>query len=447
MTNKDLCLKTAEWLLPGKDANLAAWACVACDQYTSQRSYWAQARELAGDRPSAVKLILPECDLEKTEELIPQIHAEMEKYLADGILHPAAEGFILTERRTESGIRKGLVVLLDLEGYDYSQGSQSLIRPTEGTIVDRIPPRLKVRRKAALELSHVMVLLDDPLRTVVEPLYQRRHELKKLYDFSLMLGGGHLTGYAVTDPGDIEAVVNAIARLKAGETEPDALEKGCKRLHKALKALKLNKNTSSQRKRPKAPLLYAMGDGNHSLATAKACWEEIKQGLPPGQREDHPARYAMAELVNLHNEALAFEPIHRVVFGIAGDDLLADMAEYAANHGLALTGGDQKVVCVYGGKEVALAMEDSAHRLIVGTLQSFLDEWLQSHPEAKLDYVHGESAVRDLAGGERTVGFLLPPLEKAGLFPAIHSEGVLPRKTFSMGEAHEKRYYVEARRL
>lgn len=419
MQNRELRLKTGEWLLPREHMNFTTWACVACDQFTSQPEYWAEARALVGDLPSTLKMILPECELDKAAERIPEIHANMKRYLATDILHPAvADGFILTERNTSSGARVGLVVLLDLEGYDYRAGSTSLIRPTEGTIVERIPPRLAVRRGAAMELSHVLLLLDDPMLSVVEPLYEKRFSLEKLYDFPLMMNGGHLAGYVVTSPQDVSAVAEALSTLKAQLTDEH-------------------------------PLLYAVGDGNHSLATAKAYWEEIKGSLSPAEQEEHPARYAMVELTNLHDDALQFEPIHRVLFGFDGDDLLQELNAYALAQGWSLAGGEgaQEIDCVYEGKEVVIAVSGSGQTLAVGTLQTLLDAWLKQHSGVRLDYVHGEAAVRTLAQGEKTVGFLLPQIDKHDVFLAVARDGALPRKTFSIGEAHEKRYYMEARKL
>lgn len=417
MQQAHLGIKTGRWLLPREDVNPTAWACVACDQFTSQPEYWAEARALVGDQPSTLQLILPEGELGEAPKRIPQIHAEMRRYLAEGVLQPlAAEGFILTERSTGSGARVGLVVLLDLEDYDYREGSRSLIRPTEGTIVERIPPRLQVRRGAPIELSHVMMLIDDPLCSVIEPLYEKRAELKRLYDFPLMLGGGHLCGYAVQDPQDLLGVESALAALKG-------------------------------RLPQESPLLYAVGDGNHSLATAKAYWEEVKATLPMDRQGEHPARYAMVELTNLHDDALTFEPIHRLLVGVDGDDLLPQMEQYAQAKGLNLVGNGaaQEILCVYEGKEVAVTLGGGQETLAVGALQTFLDEWLQAHPQVRVDYVHGEQTVRELSQREKTVGFLLPKPEKGGIFVEVARKGALPRKTFSLGEAKEKRYYMEAR--
>ncbi len=419
MEPKELRIRTGEWLLPHGGVDLTAWACVACDQFTSQREYWERAAELVGEKPSTLKLILPESYLEEAGERIPKIHQEMERYLAEDLLEPKADrGFILTVRRTGSGTRAGLVALMDLEGYDFRPGSDSLIRATEGTILERIPPRLAVRRGAALEMSHVLMLLDDPGKTVVEPLLARAGDLELLYDFPLMMEGGHVTGYAVTDPRDIQGVYAALGLLKAG-----------------LKGEK--------------PLLYAVGDGNHSLAAAKTYWEELKPGLSPRGREDHPARFALAELQNIHEEALMFEPIHRLVTGYEGQALLEDWGTYARAHGMSLEGwaGSQEILCVFGSQQRKVTLAGSPQMLAVGTLQTFLDHWLREHPGAGLDYIHGEEALRALAQGDEAIGFLLPKPEKGSLFATVRQEGALPRKTFSMGEAWEKRYYLETRRL
>ena len=413
----NLFIHTGELLLPAQRVNPTAWACVACDQFTSQPEYWRAADALVSEQPSTLRLILPEVELMQAKERIPQIQNAMRAYASNGVLETGvADGFILVERATGSGTRVGLVALLDLEGYDYRVGSHTLVRATEGTILERIPPRLAVRRGAMLELSHVLLLLDDPAMSVIEPLYQNRDTLKKLYDFELMLDGGHLRGYAVTAPEAVAGVLDALGALKA---------------------------------RLAGDLLFAVGDGNHSLATAKAYWEEIKPTLTQAQQETHPARFAMVELQNIHEHALVFEPIHRVLTGFDGDALLPEMEAYAMANGWSLAAGQegQPIVVVYEGKEVTLSVSGSAHPLTVGTLQAFLDAWMPAHPETTLDYVHGDIAARELATAANTVAFLLPALPKGELFGAVETMGSLPRKTFSMGEANEKRYYMEARKL
>ncbi len=414
---QNLYIRPGELLLPAQDVDPTAWACVACDQYTSQPEYWREADALAGDRPSALRLVLPEVYLSQAKERIPEIHRAMDDYLARGVLTPGVKnGFILTVRSVAGGSRVGLVALLDLEGYDYLPGAKPPVRATEGTILERIPPRLAVRRGAAMELSHVLILIDDPLRTVLEPLYDRRTTLEKLYDFPLMMNGGNLTGYAVNKPEDIRDVLASFAQLRV-------------------------QSTSS--------LLYAVGDGNHSLATAKAYWEELKPSLSSTEQADHPARFAMVEVENIHDEALTFEPIHRVLFGYDGETLMEELQRYAARKGWSLAGGSegQEIIAVFKGKETRLSVTGSPHPLAVGTLQAFLDDWMAAHPEASLDYVHGDSTTRALVTGEKAVAFLLPALPKSELFPMVEKLGALPRKTFSMGEAQEKRYYMEARRL
>ena len=410
-------IHTGTLLVPASDVNLTAWACVACDQYTSQPEYWREADALVGDRPSTLRLILPEADLAQAAARVPMIHRAMADYLNRGLLQTGvADGFILTERITESGERIGLVALLDLEGYDYRKDSHAPVRATEGTILERIPPRQAVRRGAALEMSHVLLLMDDPLRSVLEPLQDKRAQLTQLYDFPLMLGGGHLRGYAVTDPTDVSAVFAALRALRG---------------------------------RLAGDMFLAVGDGNHSLAAAKACWEEVKGTLSPEAQATHPARFALVELENIHSDALIFEPIHRVLYGFDGDDLLPEFERYAEAKGwtLACDVRGQRIDVVYEGKQVDLSVCGSPDPLAVGTLQAFLDEWMPTHPGTRLDYVHGEQAARTLAMGEKTVAFLLPALDKRELFSAVEKLGALPRKTFSMGEAHEKRYYMETRRL
>lgn len=404
--------------LPAPQVDQTAWACLACDQFTSQPEYWREVALVVGEKPSTLKLTLPECYLSQAAERVPAIHREMQDYLAQGLVEERVpHGFILTERSTGAGARVGLVALFDLEAYDYKPGSQSLIRATEGTIEARLPPRMQVRRGAALELSHVLMLVDDPLQTLVEPLYEKRSSLQKLYDFPLMLEGGHVTGYAVTDPADLAAV------------------------HAALLAL--------QARQGKGAPLYAVGDGNHSLAAAKAYWEEVKPTLTPAQQESHPARYALAEVENIHDDALLFQPIHRVLSGYDGDALMEEWQRYALGQGMTLAAGEdaQPIVCVFEGKEVTMGIGGSPEGLPVGTLQAFLDPWMLAHPEATLDYIHGEADARALARQPDTTAFLLPAMDKSALFAAIRQGGVLPRKTFSLGEAREKRYYLEARRL
>ena len=425
--NQTSCFSPAHILLPAEQIPLEQWGCVACDQFTSDRSYWERAAEAAAGSPSALNLILPEVYLEESDvpARVAKIHETMEDY-AHNVLTRAVDGFIYVERTERSGrVRQGLVGKIDLEAYSYAQGARQAIRPSERTVEERIPPRMAVRRGACLETPHVMMLADDPACTLIEPIGARKNELRKVYEGELMLGGGHVAGWAVEDPALIAQIENALTVLGSQEEfdkkYPDATRRD--------------------------PLTLAVGDGNHSLASAKACWEELKKTLTPEQAENHPARWCLAEVCNVHSPAIEIEPIHRVLFGVDGDDLLDELQAYAAKLGEDLIDPDatQDIRVVYEGKEVTVSIP-TPHRLAVGDLQIFLDEWLLAHPGAKLDYVHGEQAVRELVKGEGAVGFLLPAPDKSRFFEQVRELGVLPRKTFSMGEANEKRYYMECRR-
>ena len=406
----DNALHTAEILLPAAGTDLKKWAVVACDQYTAQPEYWERAREIVGDAPSTLNLILPEAWLADADARVPAIHDAMRRCLDDGTLAPAVrDGFVLVERDTAAGARPGLVVALDLDAYDFRPGSESLIRATEGTVLERVPPRARIRAGAPVELPHVMMLIDDPGDTVIGPLTARRETLRPLYDFELMLEGGHLRGWAV-EGADARGVFDAVDALAA---KSDGL-------------------------------LYAVGDGNHSLAAARQCWLDIQKTLTPEERERHPARFALVELVNLNCPALVFEPIHRALFGVDAKALIAEYRAYLAGNGVDTGEGDDLVAFDGAGSAWRFASAEHPLRL----LQGFLDDWLKRHPEASIDYIHGADALRALVNGRPdAMGFMPRAFDKAELFGYIRRFGVLPRKTFSMGEANEKRYYMEARRI
>ena len=410
-------IRPSRILLPAPSVSDETWACIACDQYTSEPEYWQKAFAAAGDAPSALRLILPEVYLKESADRIPVIHKTMAQYLQDGLLAPAVDpGFILCERTVPSGTRLGLVCAVDLEQYSFEKGSLPLVRPTEQTIASRLPPRLVIRRGAPVELTHIMILIDDPGRTVLEPLQARKDALRKVYDFDLMMNGGHLKGWAVDRAEDLEAVDSAMNRL--------------------LDSLGAD------------PLLLAVGDGNHSLATAKAYWEELKANLSEEKQKNHPARFALCEIVNIHDEALLFEPIHRVVTGTDPDALLAAWQEYAAARGMTLDAAEGHrftVVTANGDRTVTVGNPEGA--IPCETIQKFLDDFLARHPEAEIDYIHGEQSLRALASAPGAVGFLLPEIDKKSFFSDVKKLGVLPRKTFSMGEADEKRFYMEAKEI
>lgn len=430
-------------LLPREGTDLTKWAVVACDQYTSQPEYWERVRRTVGASPSTFHLILPEAYLEQSDSLreAERINACMNEYLSTGVLVSPGPGFILVERTLARGaVRKGLVVALDLECYDYRPGSRSLIRATEGTVVDRLPPRVKIRENAPLETPHIMVLIDDPEKTVIEPLFAGNPE--KVYDFDLMENSGHIRGYHIREKSALDAVARALERL----ADPAAY-----RGRYGVKAQDV--------------LLYAMGDGNHSLATAKKIWEGLKNTAPdPKAVMDHPARYALVELVNLHDESLVFEPIHRVVFNTDTNRLLHAMESFFAAQGSSFS----VEKCASRGEFTPYpATEPGAHRisflsgeacgtitvtnprltLEAGTLQSFLDAHLSNPSASKIDYIHGDDTVIDLVSKPGAVGFFLPAIPKHDFFRTIIVDGVLPRKTFSMGHADEKRFYLECRKI
>ena len=418
MSFERIGIRPAQILLPAAGVKPETWACIACDQYTSEPEYWEKAFAVAGDAPSAIRLILPEYNLKNSESLIPQIHSTMADYLAQGLLTPAVNpGFILCERTIASGTRLGLVCTVDLEQYSFEKGSLPLIRPTEQTITDRLPPRLKIRRGAPVELTHIMILIDDPDRTVLEPLQADKAALRQVYDFDLMMNGGHLAGWAV-----------------------DSAEK-LAQVDRSLNALMDTKGEH--------PLLLAVGDGNHSLATAKAYWNEIREGLSEAERENHPARFALCEIVNIHDEALLFEPIYRILTGTTRSAVMADWKAYAEAKGMSLAadGSDHRFTVVSADGEETVAVLNPEGAIPCETIQKFLDAFLAKHPEAGIDFIHGEGSLRALAAKPETVGFLLPDIDKHSFFRDVEKLGVLPRKTFSMGEADEKRFYMEAKRI
>lgn len=437
-----LALHVPTILFPRPGVDLTRWAVIACDQYTAEPEYWAAVDELVGSAPSTLRLTFPEVFLGKGDEAarIAAINAAMAQCLADGTLRELPPGFILLDRQTAHvPSRKGLIVALDLEHYDYLPGAQTLIRATEGTILDRLPPRIRVREQAPIELPHIMVLIDDPERTVIEPLFAA--ELPALYDFELMQNGGRLRGWHVDEPALIEQVGRALERL----ADP-------RRFH--------------ERYGSDQVMLYAMGDGNHSFATAKAIWEQLKAAAPDREAiMNHPARFALVELVNVHDPGLEFEAIHRVLFEVDAADLLDCARAHFAAVGTpcridwpadrqavtaavaATPAGSHAIPFIANGRYGLLSVDRPHLTLAVATLQEFLDAYLAAGGRGHIDYIHGESAVERLSAGPDAIGFLLPALSKHELFRTIVRDGALARKTFSMGEADEKRFYLECRRI
>lgn len=395
------------------------WAVVACDQYTSEPEYWQSVERTVGEAPSTLHLTLPEIYLESAAERVPQIHEKMQEYARELLVAHKSKMIYLERTQSNGRVRRGLVGLVDLEQYDYNKGSTSLIRATEGTVLERIPPRLAVRRGAALELPHVMLLIDDPQKTVIEPIAARTAQLEAAYDFSLMQKSGSVKGYFVDSVG-IGRVTNALEKLISPEVQKEKYGEGI------------------------APLLFAVGDGNHSLATAKAAYEEIKAAHGE-EALSHPARYALVELVNLHDEALHFEPIYRVMFGVDPDDVLSELEKYSFS--LAGNVPPQQARFLSKHRKGTIHFGAPSEQLVVGTLQTFIDRYLAAHPEASVDYIHGVKTTEMLAMKENAVGFTFSGMEKDQLFPAVMHDGALPRKTFSMGAAADKRFYLECRKI
>ena len=407
MKNKysDIGFFPADILFPQSD--LSKWSVVACDQYTSQPEYWAEVRKLVGNAPSALNIILPEAELDNDDP--EPINRKMDEYLQNGLFKVLPDTLIyLTRTQADGKERRGLVGMLDLECYDYHKTAKTLCRATEGTVEERLPPRIRIREGAKIEMPHIMVLINDPNMTVIEALEANKEQYTPLYDFELMQNGGHLTGYALQGA-QCEAPLNALRSLKGNDPEP---------------------------------LLFAMGDGNHSLATAKACYERIKQEMGDKALE-HPARYCLIELVNLHSPALEFEAIHRVVFNTDTEKLMAALKERGLEKGNA---HPQQIEVIYNGERSVYSFAVESSNLAVGSLQNALDELL---PQCggTVDYIHGIDVVENLTKADNSIGFLLPDIDKKDLFPTVIADGALPRKTFSMGHAHDKRFYLECRRI
>lgn len=413
----------ADVLLP-KDADMTKWAVVACDQFTSQPEYWQAVEETVGDAPSTLRLILPEAKLSDpaVDSHIREINASMQCYLEKDVFQTLPESLIYIERVQSDGrVRHGLIGMVDLDQYDFTPGSGALIRATEGTVLSRIPPRVRVRQDAPIELPHVMLLIDDPKQTVIEPLTAGSGEMERLYDFDLQRGGGRITGWKLT-----EAQMNGVADALSGLCSEEEMDE-------------------KYGMKGAAPLLFAVGDGNHSLATAKQCYENLKKITPESAWAGLPARYALVEVVNNHDNALQFEPIHRCVFGVEPEKVLEAFRAYypGAHEG---EGQGHTIAYTYAGHRGCVTVPSPNMQLAVGTLQAFLDSYVKDHG-GEIDYIHGDEVTDDLGSRPGNIGFKLPAMGKEQLFKTVMADGVLPRKTFSMGHAQDKRYYVEARKI
>jgi hypothetical protein len=430
-----IAIQVPDIYLPRPGIDLKKWAVIACDQYTSQPEYWHKVEEIVGDAPSTLNLIFPEVYLDKpgSNVRIQHIQRTMLDYLSTGLLEKHS-GMVYVEREVGSKLRKGLVLALDLEQYDYAKGSRSLIRATEGTIIERLPPRIRIREGAKLEVPHILVLIDDPERTVIEPIEISKSRLSKLYDFELMAESGHLKGYLVDDAIETD-IVSALEQLANPQVFTSKYSVGT----------------------DYPAFLFAMGDGNHSLATAKAMWESKKEKVGM----DHPSRYALVEIENVHDDGLEFAPIHRVVFNLKRDIFKAMQAYYQSRYTFVPCESQSEmrmkvntphnlhhtIGVIFPTGYGVLKISNPSSNLPVGTLQAFLDSFLDEKGAEKIDYIHGENTVIDLGLQSRNVAFYLPVMDKSALFKTVILDGALPRKTFSMGEAYEKRFYMECREI
>ncbi len=390
-----LPVKFDEILLPKKDVDLKKWCVVACDQYTSQKEYWEELKKYVGNDYSALNLIFPECYIGANNEArIKNIIASMNDYLKKDIFRKVDNGLVLLERKTPLGhTRHGLTMIVDLTQYSFDPKDKALIRATEGTVIERIPPRVEIRKNCPLELPHIMLLIDDPNKTVIEPLLKEKNEV--LYDTDLNMNGGHITGWAVKDE---KKVASALERLLEAST-----------------------------KKYGEPLLFAVGDGNHSLATAKACYNE-KNPL---------SKYALVEVANIYDEGILFEPIHRIIKNIDNNKFVEEFKKAVK--------GKMKSKMFVGNKTIDLYLPENSIEAVAET-QKFIDAYIKKNG-GELDYIHGENDLKELSAKTGGVGIVLKSMEKSALFDYIVKNGVLPRKTFSMGEANEKRYYIEARKI
>ena len=402
------------------------WSVIACDQYTSDEKYWKDVENIVAYDPSTLRITLPEIFLEGPDvsERVEKINETMKKYLSDGIFDEIKNTFIYVERTLRSDtVRKGIIGMIDLEAYDFSPDSTTLVRATEKTVTERIPPRVKIRQNAPLELPHIMVLFDDPGDSIFSSLVKFKPTMKKIYDFTLMKNSGYISGW------------------KADGAAAEDIKKGFDDLLKRC----------YEHSEGKAPLLFAVGDGNHSLATAKTCWEAIKKDLTEEQKTTHPARFALAEAVNIHDISLDFEPIHRVLFNTDSEIFREELLKYfngRIHEDQCEVNDFSDFVTVSNESEHVYELTEKKTNLTIGDVQEFLDYYIKEiDPNAKIDYIHGDGTAIDLGRKDRNIAILMPSISKSDLFNMVMRAGVLPRKTFSMGEADDKRFYLEAKQI
>ena len=401
--------KIPEILLPKKEFDYSKWSTIACDQFTSQPEYWDELKKYVGNAKSTLNLVLPEVYLETVdkEAEVKKINANMEKYLKDKIFD-TYESFVYIERELAPGvIRKGIMIAVDLEAYDYAPDAKLPIRATERTVKERLPIRIEIRKDAPIEIPHICIFMDDRDNSIIESLSSKKKSMKKLYDFDLNMNGGHIAGYLIKDNKALEKKINTLLD----------------------KELLLDKYNTEEE------LLFVVGDGNHSLATAKECWELVKKNLTEEEKKTHPARYALCELQNIHDEAIVFEPIHRFVGGVE-----EDFIDYLTRN----LDGEGFVKIIYKGVERNILV-NADPTVAIADIQKAIDKYMEKHPSMYIDYIHGDDYLLEVANNKDGIALFMPKIEKNTLFSYVTKHGVLPRKSFSMGHAESKRYYLEAR--
>ena len=401
--------KIPEILLPKKELDYSKWSTIACDQFTSQPEYWDELKKFVGKSKSTLNLVLPEVYLESVdkEKEVKKINDTMEKYLKEDIFD-TYKSFIYVERELAPGvIRKGLMIAVDLEAYDYSPDAKLPIRATERTVKERLPIRIEIRKDAKIEIPHICIFMDDREDKIMSNLAANKDSMKKLYDFDLNMKGGHISGYLVKDNKAVEKQINEL----------------------------LNPELLLEKYNTEEELLVVVGDGNHSLATAKECWELVKKNLNEKEIKNHPARYALCELQNIHDEAIVFEPIHRFIGGV--DETFVDFLRHEID-------GEGEIRLVYKGVERTLFV-DSDPTVAIAQIQGAIDKYMAKHPEMYIDYIHGDEYLLEVAQNKDGFALFMPKIEKNTLFSYVTKHGVLPRKSFSMGHAESKRYYLESR--
>ena len=429
-------IQSPEILIPNNQIDFNKWAVVACDQFTSQPEYWKFVEKTIGQSPSTYHLILPEAYLgtEKEQSHSSKINSLMGNYLKMNYFQ-MIDGMIYIERYFDHSLRKGLIAALDLEQYDFTDGAGSLIRATEGTIIDRLPPRIKIRQDALLEIPHILVLIDDPEMTVIEPIAKSLNNTKLIYDFDLMQNSGHLTGYHITSPNLEDKIIQALNKIISAENQSNKYG--------------VEENAP--------PLLFAVGDGNHSLATAKAVWDKIKHEVP----KNHPARYALVEIVNIHDEGIVFEPIHRLLKSIKKDWFLSLKNNFNNKLDVQKISDFKTLVSAVSNNHTKnqafgafdksnfwlINIREPKHSLTVGSIQNCIDNLILNDQINEVDYIHGDDTILNLGTKSGNAGIYLPAIRKDSLFRSVIKDGSLPRKTFSMGEAYQKRFYLECRKI